>query len=262
MIKIKRQQYILKKLHETGSVLVADVSEELNCSMETIRRDLKEMEIEHKLTRIHGGAYMPEEYDKGVPVSLREKLFKKEKQQIANIAMQFIKEGDLIILDHSTTCLALAKEIYDANLKITIVTNSLNIIQMFNNVSCETRVLCLGGKLRPKNGAFVGQQPIECLNMYVAESCFISCPSISMEFGLTDNSNESANIRKQMLQRSRKKILILDHTKFESDSDIVISALENIDAIITNRELNQSWKEHLNNLNIKVFYERREEQND
>ena len=111
MIKIKRQQYILKKLHETGSVLVADVSEELNCSMETIRRDLKEMETEHKLTRIHGGAYMPEEYDKGVPVSLREKLFKKEKQQIANIAMQFIKEGDLIILDHSTTCLALAKEI-------------------------------------------------------------------------------------------------------------------------------------------------------
>lgn len=258
MIKIKRQQYILKKLQETGSVLVADVSEELNCSTETIRRDLKELEIEHKLVRIHGGAYMPEEHDKGVPISLREKIFKKEKQHIAKVAMAFIKKGDLIFLDHSTTCLALAQEIYNANMQIIIVTNSLNIIQMFNNVNCETRVLCLGGKLRPKTGAFVGQQPIECLKMYVAESCFISCPSISIDFGLTDNSNESANIRKQMLQRSRKKILILDHTKFQSDSDIVISELKNIDAIITNRELSSYWKDYLDNLNIKVYYEREE----
>ena len=68
MLKLERQLFIEKELHEKGSVLVSELSKVLDCSEETIRRDIKEMEAAGKLNKIHGGAYLPDKYDKGVPI--------------------------------------------------------------------------------------------------------------------------------------------------------------------------------------------------
>ena len=75
MLKLERQLFIEKELHEKGSVLVSELSKVLDCSEETIRRDIKEMEAAGKLNKIHGGAYLPDKYDKGVPIELRESFF-------------------------------------------------------------------------------------------------------------------------------------------------------------------------------------------
>ena len=65
MLKLERQLFIEKELHEKGRVLVSEHSKVLDCSEETIRRDIKEMEAAGKLNKIHGGAYLPDKYDKG-----------------------------------------------------------------------------------------------------------------------------------------------------------------------------------------------------
>ena len=71
MLKIERQNLIDQELRKAGYVLVPGLSEMLCCSEETVRRDLREMEMAGKLVRTHGGAYLVEKYDKGYPIELR-----------------------------------------------------------------------------------------------------------------------------------------------------------------------------------------------
>lgn len=75
MFKIERQAYIENELKKNKSVLISDLCQALDCSMETIRRDLKELEAAGKAQRIYGGAFLPEENDLGVPAKLRETFF-------------------------------------------------------------------------------------------------------------------------------------------------------------------------------------------
>lgn len=254
MNKIERHQYILQSLQETGSILVNEVSEYLGCSTETIRRDFSELESKGLLNRIHGGAYSIDTFDKGVPITLRKSFFVEEKEKISSIAINFINKGDLIILDHSSTCLTLAKQIFEKDLEITIITNSLDIAILFNNSKRKTKITLLGGTLFPKAAAFLGNQTILALESIVAAKCFISSPGVSLNFGLTGNSEVSALVRKAMIQRSKETFLIIDHTKIENDSNIVITQLKDIDTLITDKEPKKRFKDALNNLNIKIYY--------
>ena len=108
MLKMERQQLIEKELQLSGSILISQMSKKIDFSEETIRRDLKEMEQKNILTRIHGGAYINDKYNEGVPISLRETFCIEEKDRLSNFIVEnHIHHGDTIMLDASTTCYTL-----------------------------------------------------------------------------------------------------------------------------------------------------------
>lgn len=254
MLKISRHDFIEQELRKRGSVLISDLCQQLDCSTETIRRDLKELEAAGKVQRIYGGAYLPEAYDKGVPIKLRETFFPQEKQYMADLAMKFIADGEVIMLDSSSTCLRLAQTLLDANRKVTIITNSLSICGIFDKYPIAANVFCLGGKLRSKTSSFVGYKTTELIKSFVVDKAFISCPSLDIHFGLTDNNLDDAMVRKTMLEHSRQHFLIADHTKFTSKSEVVIADLTQINTIITNREVSPEWKAKCDELHITLDY--------
>lgn len=244
MLKIDRQKKLLDALNLTGTILISDISKKLQCSEETIRRDLAELEKSHGLKRIHGGAYLPEDYSRGVPIQIRETMFSDIKSKIADIAYtNYIEEGEVIMLDSSTTCFALAKRIIDANIKITIITNSLRTCNLFNSQHSNIKLICTGGRLPSTTSSFTGYQTLKDLSLYVADKSFVSCPVVSLRYGLIDNTMDAASIRKTMLDHSRQKILLADHTKFYEKAAVIITPLNDIDVIITNKKLPQEWKD-------------------
>lgn len=254
MLKIDRQAIIEKEILEKGSILISKISEMLNCSEETIRRDLREMEKKGKLVRIYGGAYLLEKYDKGAPIQLRESFYNKEKSIIANRCLSYIKESDTLMLDSSSTCLELAKTIKMANMKVTIITNSLKICSLFTECISNVNVICIGGKLNFKNSCFLGYQTTDSLCKYFADKSFISCPSIDLDYGLSDNNIEQSKIREIMLKNSKQKFVIADHTKFSKVSDILFYDIKNIDVIITDTRLNNELERGLIKEGIQINY--------
>lgn len=244
MLKIDRQKYIEEALKKQGSVLISDISRKLSCSEETVRRDLTELASQKKLKRIHGGAYLPEDYDKSVPIQLRETLFSDVKQKMAAYVYQhYINQNEIIVLDSSTTCLALAQQILQHNRKLTIITNSLRICNMYAAEQSNIKVICTGGILKLRTGSFVGYQTVKELTHYVADKCFISCPVVDVDYGLMDNNNENGEIRRTMLEHARQKIIIADHTKFHEQADVIIGRLDTIDALITNKKPALEWSQ-------------------
>ena len=254
MLKLERQLFIEKELHEKGSVLVSELSKVLDCSEETIRRDIKEMEAAGKLNKIHGGAYLPDKYDKGVPIELRESFFASEKEQMADKAVDIIKDHSVIMLDSSTTCLKLAEAIISSGKCITLITNSLRISSLFNSRSSNVNLICLGGQLHRATASFTGYRTTDTLKQNVADITFISCPALHLQHGLSDNNLNEAEVRKHMLENSHYKVLIVDHTKFDSISDVLFYDLAGVDLLITDQPLSETWEEYCRKSSIEIIY--------
>lgn len=253
MLPIERLKKIEELLNENGSVMVNTLSELFNVSEETIRRDFEKLEKLNKLKRVRGGAYLAEIYDKSAPVRLREKLLIREKQLISERCLEMITHGDNIMLDSSTTALYVAKNIRIQGLKVTIITNSLQILQEFEEDK-SAKVICVGGTLRPSAKSLIGYTATNNLNKYYADKAFISCSSINSDFGVSDNNEFEAMVRKQMLVHSEKKYLIVDNTKFDLPSPYHICSFNDLDAIITDKKIEAVWEEIARRYEMDLIY--------
>ena len=187
MLKIERQTIIEQELVKQGCVLVPALGTLLQCSEETVRRDLREMEAAGKLARTHGGAYLVEKYDKSYPTPLRKNYLQETKSCLARHAIQHIRENEVMLLDSSTTCLALAEELVQSRIRLTIITNALPICNLCDEHSTPINLILLGGAFRQRTSSFTGYHTTDVLQSYHADKAFLSCPKVTLEFGLSDN---------------------------------------------------------------------------
>ncbi len=254
MLKIERQNIIAKEINKQGFVLVPALSELFHCSEETVRRDLKEMEREGRLVRTHGGAYQFERFDKSYPTDLRKMMLRRTKSRLAAQAMLHIQENEVVMLDSSTTCLTLAEAMIQSQKPLTIITNSLLICSLCSEHETNIDLICVGGALRRRTTSFTNQHTLDILKCYYADSAFISCPKITMEFGLSDNHLSEANVRKTMLNQSKRRYVVMDHTKFDENANMVIGGLDVVDMIITDQELGREWEAFASKRSIDIEY--------
>ena len=253
MLKIERFSRIEEELKKKGSLDIPTLSQMLECSDETVRRDLRELETLGRLNRIRGGAYLSDKYDKTYASPLRKTLYQKEKSQISRKAIEFVHDRDVVFLDSSTTCLTLAGLLLDSKLSLTIVTNSMLICSLCTEPNSHINLICLGGNLRTRTQSFVGYHTTDILTTYYADCAFISCPKVTLSEGLSDNYLNEARVRETMLKHARQRFLIMDHTKFDESANIRFNGLELIDTIITDEPLSAEWTTYCQAQNIKVI---------
>ena len=254
MLKIERQNIIEREINKQGFVLVPTLSELFNCSEETVRRDLKEMETEGKLIRTHGGAYLIEKYDKSYPTKLRKSYMSRTKEHMAALALAHIRDNEVIMIDSSTTCMALAEALVQSQKPLTVVTNSLQIATYCDNNNTNINLVCVGGTFRKRTSSFADQHSVDLLRQFRADRAFISCPKMTLEYGLSDNHNSEARVREAMLRQAKFKAVLMDHTKFDESANILFDGLENLDLIISDYKLPEEWEEFASRNGISVEY--------
>ncbi len=255
MLKIERQDIIDQEINKQGFVLVPTMSEMLNCSEETIRRDLKEMESQGRLIRTHGGAYLIEKFDKTYPTNLRKSYYHQTKDCLAQRAIEHLQENDVVMLDSSTTCLALAEAMTRSQKTLTVITNSLQVCLLCNESNINNiNLVSLGGTFKRRTSSFADQHTIDQLKSYHADRAFISCPKLTVEYGLSDNHLSEALVRETMLRQARERYLIVDHTKFNSSANILFDGLDSVNMIITDQKLDDDWVKYAKSHDINVEY--------
>lgn len=250
MLAVTRKNKIKDILTERKSITVIELSKTFDVTEETIRRDLKFLEDEGFLTRTYGGAFIQSGVENNVTVELREVAYTKSKEAIAKQCRKLIHNGDSIFLDASTTALFIARAISD--MRLTVVTNSLLIIDQLTDLN-NIRLVCIGGTLSRDHKAFQGNSTIQSLNDLYLDKTFMSCRSLSMEHGITDSSEAMAMIRQKLLKRSNEIYLIADYSKFDKTSFIHICDFEDLTGVVTDKVLNQEWKEFLASRNTTAI---------
>lgn len=253
MLAIQRIKEIENILNEKGNVVISSLSKLFKVSEETIRRDLDKLEKNNILKRVRGGAYLQSDSDKQVPLEIREQIYLTEKQKIADKCMEFINDGDTVMIDSSTTALYVAQNINIHKKKVTVITNSIKTVEELQD-SKWVKIICIGGSLRKTTKSFSGTQALFQLSNLYANKAFISCTAIHNKFGVTDDSEREGEIRKKMLLNSEKVFLIADKTKFDDLESHLIAKLDEIDYIITEQELSKEWEEDLKENKVKLIY--------
>jgi DeoR/GlpR family transcriptional regulator of sugar metabolism len=247
----KRREDICKLLKEKNILSLSELSSILNISKVTIRRDLDYLARQNMIKKTYGGAIIETTKDYEPPYMIRSLKMEEQKKSIGKLAASLIPENSLIFIDVGTTLLELAKNLpLDKN--ISVLTNWIPIAEELGKKQFSNLFL-LGGKVNCREMSIIGNYPLQFLDNFNIEICFIGVGGISIDHGLTDYTVEEIEIKKQMIQRSKQKIVLADHTKFNRLAPIKICDLSDIDTIITSEGLEEELKQKYKDFGIEII---------
>ncbi len=230
----ERLEAILALLEKDERILTTDLTEKLNTSIVTVRKDLTLLENRGLLRRTRGGAVKTKKFYHGLALSEKEKINLEEKMRIVKEAAKLITDGDAIILDSGSTTGLLAREIKTRK-NLTVITNALNIA--YELLDSEVEVILLGGNLIKDGLTIAGPLTNSMLKKLSANKVFLGVDGIDFSIGLTTPRIEEAQTSREMMRVSGDVVLLADSSKFGRRSLGVISKVEEIDILVTTKEL-------------------------
>ncbi|MCR8633045.1 DeoR/GlpR family DNA-binding transcription regulator [Paenibacillus radicis (ex Xue et al. 2023)] len=247
----ERKNEIIKLVNFKGKVFVPDLVAHFNVSPATIRNDLRELEGFHLIKRTHGGAIPIESEKVGFEMVNQQKSVEhiEQKKMIAKSALNYIEEGDIIILDTGTTTLELAKML--KNMHITVIVNDIDIAHVLEEYE-HVQVVLIGGNVRKKFRSTVGPFALKMLSEINVDKVFLAVNGFSMTRGGTTPDVNQAEIKKKMIEISTNTILLADSSKIGKSSFVQFAAPSQITTLITDPGIDSSHLEQLQSLGIEV----------
>ncbi len=252
MFSDERRQKIIELLKESGYVQVADLAKHFIISEATIRRDLEHLKKAGLARRTYGGAAIIEGINSEIPLTVREEERVKEKEIIALLGARLIKEGDVLVVDSSSTCAKLIPHLHAKKPATVITNNPKTAIDLSKNN--HIKVYCTGGHLRNSSLSFIGESARHMVSSFMVDWLFFSCRGASFTAGLTDPSEEEAELKRTMLANAKKRVVLLDSKKFDRNGFARICDFTSIDYLITDEKPKKEWRKFLEKHNILVIY--------
>jgi DeoR/GlpR family transcriptional regulator of sugar metabolism len=231
MLQEERQQFILQRINVHHKVLTSDLCQLLNVSLDTVRRDLTELEKKGKLVKVHGGALSNLFH---YPYQQPEIYAREEKMAIAKKALTLIRDGMVILTGGGTVLLELAK-IFPENVKGTFFTVSpLVALEVTQRSSVE--VILLAGRLARNSYICTGSSVVSQLSELRADLCLMGTNGISLSEGITDNDWEVVQVKKAMVRCAESTAVLTISEKLGTAQRMQVCGLTSIAYLLT--ELN------------------------
>lgn len=217
---------------------INELTEELDISVDTLRRDINLLAKQGKIEKIYGGIKLAGRFGES---SMEERMIDHlgEKEQIARKCCEFIEDGDCIYIDSGSTTYQIAKYIKHRK-KLTVITGSIPVIQEL--INSEVELIIIGGKIRKEEQSVVAYDYIFNFHELNVRRAFICCSGITVERGISDYNLEEAITRKKMIELSKEVYIAADSSKFGKDVMVSIAPLEQIDAIVTDAGLDRGYQ--------------------
>ena len=228
MALTERQNEILRILKENKTAGVNELAKDLFVSEATIRRDLAEMKSMGLIERSHGGAILPENAEE-ISIFFRMEKNANEKERAATKALPYIPPFKSVFIDSSSTALALAERI-DLNFK-TVVTNSLPTASQLSKKP-NINLILLGGTVHFNTNSATGSWTARQLEDFAFDLVISSCAAV-IGNETFERSLDQKEIKRAAFKRCKKKILVVDHTKFSAHGTYRLSALSDYDLVVT-----------------------------
>lgn len=240
----ERQDKILNALLEKECMTTQELSSKLFVSVPTLRRDLIKLEQLGKIIRIHGGAQLVKKSaDEKIPILLREQEQNDAKEIMARKAVELVRDGDIIMLDGSTSAYSIIPHLTSFK-NLIVITSSAKSSFLLGRMGINN--ICTGGKMITRSLSYIGEDAERTVKRYNADIVFFSCRGLSMDGKLTDNSIEENSLRKVMLRHAKKKVFLCDSSKLDHTYLNNLCHLSDVDEIICESVLPEHLYEMMN----------------
>ena len=215
-VPAERRRLILELLREQGSVSVATVEEEFRVSPMTARRDLALLADAGYARRTHGGAVLPELAAHEDSFQSRLEQDVEAKVRLAKAVVATLETNETVFIDSSSSAYYVVREILDAGLHMTLLTNSVPVMAYVGSADApQVDLIGLGGSYRKLTRSFVGAQTVRAIESFFADRIVFSVKGIEREGFLTDPDPLEAEVKRTMIGRARTVSLIADAHKFD-----------------------------------------------
>jgi DeoR family transcriptional regulator of aga operon len=230
----QRRRAIRGLLQEKPQVSVTELARRFAVSAVTVRADLKALDDIGALVRVHGGALPRGESDE-LPIDIKQNFHRAEKTRIAAAALEHIQEGQTIILDSGTTTAEIARLIRGLKLQtLNVITNALNIAVLLASAPFINLIIP-GGMLRRRSWSLSGPPAENAIRDLQADTLFLGVDSLDPAVGLMTPHVLEAQLNAQMIRIARQVIAVTDSSKLLRRNLSVISGVDQVDLLITDR---------------------------
>ena len=216
-----------------GFVRIEDLAERYSLSIMTIHRDLDALQSEGWLRKVRNGATAQPSTEHHGDIRYRATAMAGAKAHIAAAAIQLVEPGHAVMIDDSTTALALV-ELLPTRGPLSVISNSLPVI---NKMSKEPGIdlIALGGAYYPAYDAFLGMRTAEAIRSLRANLVFMSTTAVT-NGQCYHQSQETVAIKRAMMDSADRTVLLLDHTKFSKSGVYQLAALTDFDLVIVDND--------------------------
>jgi DeoR/GlpR family transcriptional regulator of sugar metabolism len=231
--KVDRHHRILEVLAVDQRALLPDLEELIEASRITIQRDLVELEERGLIRRFHGGA-MLSSYDLApLAHSRRMSVNRDAKRRLAAVAARQIKPDTFVGLDASSTIYHISDTTLPGG--VTVVNSGLDtfVNLQATNPGRGIQPIVTGGRFQPETHTLVGPDAIRAIGAYHYEAFFFSAYSVIAGGGVYEYSEENTEVKRTFVERSDRRILVLDQSKFGQRGGVRICGLDEVDLVIT-----------------------------
>ena len=218
MLALERRNLILEKLQNEKRVVVSELSQLYGVSEETIRRDLDKLEKEGLAIKSYGGAVINEDVSIDLPFNVRKNQNVVGKQKMAEIVASLVHDGE----------------------RLTVITNSMEILLELADVS-GWNIISTGGMMKEGYLAFLGSRTEEVIRSYFVDTVIFSCKALDENWGVMESQEAFGTAKRAMLDSGRKKILVVDNTKFDQTAFSVAGRLRDVDIVVTDAKPSEKW---------------------
>jgi DeoR family transcriptional regulator, myo-inositol catabolism operon repressor len=247
MLKTKRIQHIQEYVFEHQSASLDDLSTVFGVSKTTIRRDIRKLIKEGMVQKVYGGVAI--NHAKLESFNERKARNQLQKRLIAKTAADYVENGDVIFIDSGTTTLEMIT--FLKNKQITIITNNLDIIieaLAFENLN----VISTGGFLERDTKSFSSYSHADSFKKYNFDKVFMASTGVSILNGVTNSSPIESGIKETIVKGNADVFLLVDHTKLDKYAMVTYCGLEEIDYLITDDCLDDSYQDYAKENSIEL----------
>ena len=249
-----RQSRIEEYLQKVEFASLDELSEHVDASQSTVRRDLTILETKGTVRRTHGGARIVTPRSDEFTFSARDTHQLAEKQAIGLACAELIKPNQTVIIDAGTTVYHVARHLESKTPQI--VTNSLPVANLFASAN-KLEVVVSGGVIYPRLGVLVGPLAVEAFSKIHADVAIMSAGGITPE-GITNSHGLLIEIQRAMIHAAQRVIFCFDHTKLGRQSVSSLCDLQSIDTVVTDAAAPAEIVDGLRRAQIEVVIARKD----
>ncbi len=253
MFAEERIEEIISLLNQNGKVVVKELSKTFNVTEDCIRKDLKTLVDHGLIKRTYGGAVLQRKASHNSAIITRKTENIDAKKNAAKKAYKVIEDRETVFLDISSTNIYLAQEIANGSKRITVVTNMMDVIQVFSSVNHIT-VIGIGGVFNNELNGFIGSSTIESISRYKVDRAFIGTCGIDLsDQSIATFLVEDGNTKHAIINASKKNYIITNSNIFYQDGVYKFATLLDISAIIVDAHPSAPIIKTLNKLSVELI---------
>lgn len=247
-----RRKHIVELVNQYGYLNFSQLKENFPDTSEmTLRTDLKVMDQEKKIVRIHGGAKSVQQVI-GTDDYLNRRSVRHlpEKEMIARKAIELVREDAAVFIDSGSTTTAMARLFPDqSNL---IYTTGLSCATELAGLSKPT-VMVPGGRLNRYSISVYGTSVVKELERVNFHQTFLGVTNYTTQTGFTCGNNEEAVLKRTAIAQADQVIVLMDSSKVGVKGTYSICGLEDVDIVVSDGRLSEEFQAECERQNVTIL---------